>query len=256
MTLPSAPDDSHAMTAYPDYLFSPDYQIWDMSDPANLVFVKQVTVPGQVVGDAASEAACLENPRAGNRTSWTGSWMPMFTPTPVDKGGKIGFGAMAGLEIYTFELSNPANPQIMGHLTVPPSYAGTEFDNVDTTQFDRIGFVLSNGDPMNANFYQSCKNIDVIDAKDLANPKTAATLPRPTPPKAATFTDYCQRRGSFGPKRRGTMHQQGYGRNGIVPYAFDTADLQIVDVTDPTKPSIGAYFAPPFPNTDDAGLDL
>ena len=251
MILSSAPDDSYALTEYPDYLYSPGYQVWDMSDPANPVFVKQVTVPGQVVGDAASEAAYLENPRAGNRTSWMGSRMPMFTPTPLDKGGTLGFGAMAGLGLYTFDLTNPADPQTLGHLTTPPSYAGTEFDNVDTSQFARTGYVLSNGYPMNSNCYEPYKEVYVIDAKDPANPTVAATLPRPTPPEGAAFTDFCQRGGSFGPKRSGQSSQPGWGRDGVVPYAFYTAGLQIFDVTDPAKPTIGAYFVPRFPTTEE-----
>lgn len=251
MILSSAPDDSYALTEFPDYLYSPGYQVWDMSNPANPVFVKQVTVPGQVVGDAASEAAYLENPRAGNRTSWMGSRMPMFTPAPVDKGGKIGFGAMAGLGLYTFDLAGPADPKVLGHLTTPPSYAGTEFDNVDTSQFVRTGYVLSNGYPMNSNCYEPYKDVLVIDAKDPTNLTVAATLPRPTPPADAGFTDYCQRGGSFGPKRSGQASQPGGGHDGVVPYAFYTAGLQIFDVTDPTKPTIGAYFVPRFPTTEE-----
>lgn len=251
MILSAAPDDSYALTEYPDYLYSPGYQVWDMSDPANPVFVKQVTVPGQVVGDPASEAAYLENPRAGNRTSWMGSRMPMFTPTPVDEGGKIGFGAMAGLGFYTFDLSDPSDPQISGHLNTTPSYAGTEFDSVDTSQFARTGFVLSNGYPMNSNCYEPYKDVFVIDAKDPAKPTIAATLPRPTAPEGPAFTDFCQRGGSFGPKRSGQSNQPGGGRDGVVPYAFYTAGLQIFDVADPTKPTIGAYFVPRFPTTEE-----
>lgn len=175
----------------------------------------------------------------------------MFTSTPVDKGGKIGFGAMAGLGFYIFDLSNPDDPQMLGHLTTPPSYAGTEFDNVDTSQFNRTGFVLSNGYPMNSNCYEPYKDVYVIDANGPANPTVAATLPRPTAPEGAAFTDYCQRGGSFGPKRSGQSNQPGGGRDGVVPYAFYTAGLPIFDVTDPTKPTIGAHFVPRFPTTEE-----
>ena len=49
----------------------------------------------------------------------------------------------------------------------------------------------------------------------------------------------------------GTAHQPGIGRDGVVPYAFYTAGLQIFDVKDPTKPTIGAYFVPRFPTTEE-----
>ncbi|MBB6470121.1 hypothetical protein HNQ96_006015 [Aminobacter lissarensis] len=251
MYLSAAPDDSYALTEYPDYLHSPGYQVWDMSDPANPVFVSQVTVPGQVVGDKASEDAYLKNPRAGNRTSWMGSRMPPFLPTPVEKGGKVAFGAMGGLGLYTFDLSNPGRPQIKGHVETAPSFAGTEFDNVDTSQYARTGYVFANGYPMNSNCYEPYKDVLVIDAKDVAAPKVVATLPRPTPPKEAKFTDFCQRKGSFGPKRSGTTHQPGHGRDGIVPYAFYNAGLQIFDVKDPAQPKITGYFVPRFPTTSE-----
>ncbi|WP_432286644.1 hypothetical protein SLT36_07690 [Aminobacter sp. BA135] len=251
MYLSAAPDDSYALTEYPDYLHSPGYQVWDMSDPANPVFVSQVTVPGQVVGDKASEDAYLMNPRAGNRTSWMGSRMPPFLPTPVEKGGKVAFGAMGGLGLYTFDLANPDKPEIKGHVSIAPSFAGTEFDNVDTSQYARTGYVFANGYPMNSNCYEPYKDVLVIDAKDVAAPKVVATLPRPVPPKEARFTDYCQRKGSFGPKRSGTTHQPGHGRNGIVPYAFYNAGLQIFDVEDPAQPKISGYFVPRSPTTSE-----
>jgi hypothetical protein len=251
MYLSAAPDDSFALTEYPDYLHSPGYQVWDMSDPANPVFVSQVTVPGQVVGDKASEDAYLMNPRAGNRTSWMGSRMPPFLPTPVEKGGKVAFGAMGGLGLYTFDLSNPARPEIKGHVETAPSFAGTEFDNVDTSQYARTGYVFANGYPMNSNCYEPYKDVLVIDAKDVAAPKVVATLPRPVPPKEAKFSDFCQRKGSFGPKRSGTTHQPGHGRDGIVPYAFYNAGLQIFDVKDPAQPKISGYFVPRFPTTSE-----
>ncbi|MCW0197876.1 hypothetical protein [Sphingopyxis sp.] len=249
MLLSAAPDDSYSATEYPDYLYSPGYQVWDMSDPADPKFVSQITVPGQRLGDKDSEAAYRANPRAGNRTSWMGSRTALLLTKPIEDGGKIGFGGMGGLGFYSFDLSDPANPKTLGHVTIPPSYAGTEFDNVDVSQYDRTGFVFGNGYPMNGNCYEPYKDIYSIDARDPAHPKIAARFPRPTPPKDADFTDYCQRRGSFGPKRSGGIGQPGQAedRQGLAIYAFYTAGIQIFDVKDPAKPSIAGYFVPRFP---------
>ena len=249
MLLSAAPDDSYSATEYPDYLYSPGYQVWDMSDPADPKFVSQITVPGQRLGDKESEDAYRANPRAGNRTSWMGSRTALLLTRPIEDGGKIGFGGMGGLGFYSFDLSDPANPKTLGHVTVPPSYAGTEFDNVDVSQYDRTGFVFGNGYPMNGNCYEPYKDIYSIDARAPAHPKIAARFPRPTPPKDAGFTDYCQRRGSFGPKRSGGMGQPGEveGGQGLAIYAFYTAGIQIFDVKDPAKPSIAGYFVPRFP---------
>lgn len=248
MLLSAAPDDSYGLTEYPDYLYSPGYQVWDMADPADPKFVSQVTVPGQVLGDPESEAAYRANPRAGNRTSWMGSRTPIVLSHPVEEGGKIGFGGMGGLGFYSFDLSDPAQPKTLGHISVPPSFAGTEFDNVDVSQYDRTGFVFSNGYPMNENCYEPYKDIFSIDARDPVNLRVAAKFPRPAPPPGAEFTDFCQRRGSFGPKRSGGLGQPEYGRQGIVPYAFYNAGIQIFDVSDPAQPTIAGYFVPRFAN--------
>jgi hypothetical protein len=196
-----------------------------------------------------SEDAYRANPRAGNRTSWMGSRTALLLTKPIEDGGKIGFGGMGGLGFYSFDLSDPANPKTLGHVTVPPSYAGTEFDNVDVSQYDRTGFVFGNGYPMNGNCYEPYKDIYSIDARDPAHPKIAARFPRPTPPKDADFTDYCQRRGSFGPKRSGGMGQPGEveGGQGLAIYAFYAAGIQIFDVKDPANPTIAGYFVPRFP---------
>ena len=120
MILASAPDDSYALTEYSNYLYSPGYQVWDMSNPADPKFVKQITVPGQKADDPASVFEYLKNPRAGNRTSWMGARMPIFLPKPLEKGGKFGFGAMGGLGLWSFDLSDPANPRILDNVNTPP----------------------------------------------------------------------------------------------------------------------------------------
>jgi hypothetical protein len=86
----------------------------------------------------------------------------------------------------------------------------------------------------------------MIDVNDPANTVVIGTLPRPTPPADAPFTDYCQRKGSFGPKRTGYYTQPGVSRPGVVPYAFYNAGVQIFDVSDSSAPTIAAYFVPRF----------
>jgi len=245
----AAPDDSYSLTEYPDYLYSPGYQAWDLQDPAKPEFVGKLTVPGQIVGDPAHEDAYLMNPRAGNRTSWMGARMPLFLPQPHEQGGKLAFAAMAGLGLYTVDISDPADMRTLGHLSLPPKFGGTEADNVDTTQYSRTGHVFMNGYPMNDECFEPYKDIFVIDAKNPADPRVVATFPRPMPPARAKFTDYCQRRGSFGPKRPGYYTQPGRGRDGVSIYAFYNAGVQVFDVGDPTKPSIAAYYVPRFPKS-------
>lgn len=253
MFLSTAPDDRFMLTEFSDYIYTPGYQAWDMSDPANPTFVSQFAAPGQILGDPAHEAAYLMNPRAGNRTSWFGSRMPPFMVKAPDEGGKVAFGAMAGLGLYSLDISDPANIRIVGHVNQVPKFAGTEFDNVDLSQYERTGYIFSNGYPMNDECYEPYKDILVIDAHDPADLRIVSKFPRPTPPADATFTDFCQRRGSFGPKRSGYLTQPGRFRDGLVAYAFYNAGVQLFDVKDPTKPVIAGYFVPRFPTEAETG---
>ena len=142
MFLSAAPDATYALTEYPDFLYSPGYQAWDMSDPSRPVFLNQFAAMGQIAGRKEHEDAYLMNPRAGNRTSWMGSRMPPFLPKPVEAGGRYAFGGMAGLGLKILDVSDPANMKEVGSLITPPKFAGTEFDNVDVSQYDRTGYVF------------------------------------------------------------------------------------------------------------------
>lgn len=246
MFLAAAPDDRHALTEYPNDLYSAGYQSWDMSDPANPVFLDQLTVPGQTIDDPDAFAA---NPRCGNRTSWFGSRMPLFIPKPVEQGGRYGYAAMGGLGFFVVDISNPADMKVVSQLSFPPSVAGTEGDFIDVSQVEKTGIVYFSGYPLNESCWEPYKDIYMIDVRDPMAPRVIGTLPRPAAPSDAPFTDFCQRRGSFGPKRSGSYTQPGTPREGIIPFAFYNAGVQVFDVTDSSDPKVVAYFVPPF-NTE------
>ena len=112
---------------------------------------------------------------------------------------------------------------------------------------------FTNGYPMNDECYEPYKDIFVVDARNVAEPKIVSTFPRPTPPAEAAFDDYCQRRGSFGPKRPGYhVTQPGRWKQGIVAYAFYNAGVQLFNVENPLEPKVAAYFVPRFPTLEEA----
>ena len=243
MFVATAPDATYALTEYPTDLYSSGYQAWDMSDPADPRFLGQFTAPGQRLGD---EAAYKKNPRCGNRTSWFGARMSIFVPTPVEEGGRYGYAAMGALGLYVLDISDPGNMRAVGHLDFPVSVAGTEGDNIDVSQVEKTGIIYYSGYPLAEDCYEPYKDVYMINVKDPENPEIVGTLPRPVPPADAPFTDFCQRKGSFGPKRTGYYTQPGTPKQGFVPYAFYNAGVQIFDVRDVANPKIAAYFVPRF----------
>lgn len=250
MYVAAAPDASYALTEYGNDLYSAGYQSWDMSDPANPVFLDQLTVPGQIAFNEAHELVYKANPRAGNRTSWMGARMSLFIPTPVEEGGKYGYAAMGGLGFYVVDITNPKNMKVVSHMNFDPSVAGTEGDFIDVTQVEKTGIVYFSGYPLNEDCFEPYKDVHMIDVSNPERPKKIGVLPRPTPPADAKFTDFCQRRGSFGPKRTGYYTQPGTPKDGILPFNFYNAGLQVFDVSDVKDPKITAYFVPAFNEKD------
>ncbi|AWL13184.1 hypothetical protein HMF8227_02733 [Saliniradius amylolyticus] len=243
MYVAAAPDERYGLTEYPNDLYSAGYQAWDMTDPANPRFLDMLSVPGQIIGDPEHEAVFKADARAGNRTSWMGARMPLFLP---GKDSRYGYAAMGGLGFHVVDISDPTDMRVVGSLKFPPNIAGTEGDFIDVSQVEETGLVYFSGYPLNEDCYEPYKDIHIIDVSNPTNPVEKGVMPRPQPPEGAAFTDFCQRRGSFGPKRTGAYHQPGTAKQGILPFNFYNAGLQVYDVSNPDKPEIAAYFVPPF----------
>jgi hypothetical protein len=236
-----APDDSYSLQEYKSYLYSAVQLAYDISDPRHPKLMSMWSAPGQKIGE---EEDYKKNARYGNKTSWMGARMPLFIPKAPEQGGKYGYAAMGGLGFYVVDISDPAHMKAVSHLDMPVSVAGNEGDNIDVTKVETTGEVYFSGYPMSDDCYEPYKDIYRIDVRDPKNPKIVGTLPRPKPPKEADFTDYCQRRGSFGPKRSGYLNQPGTPSQRYMPYSFYNAGLQIFDIADPKKPTIAGYFVP------------
>ena len=236
-----APDDSFANTEYTSVLWSGGQITYDISDPAKPKRLSLWWVPGQRLGE---EGELAKNPRYGNRSSWLGARMPLAVPRAPEDGGKYGYAPMGGLGMHVIDISDPTRLRGVGKVEFPISIAGTEGDNIDVTKAEKTGIVYFSGYPLNDDCYEPYKDIYAVDVNDPSNPRVIATLPRPTPPKEAPFKDYCQRRGSFGPKRTGYWINPGIPNDRYLIFAFYNAGMQMFDVSNPAEPKIAAYFVP------------
>jgi hypothetical protein len=242
----SAPDNTFTNQPYRTTLWTAGHIAYDVSDPTDPKLLSTWWVPGSRVGEEADSVYYQTNPRWNNKTSWFGSRMGIFMPRSVESGWKYGYAAQGGQGFFVLDVSDPANMHHIGFCPLPMSVAGTEGDNVDTTQVEETGYVYVSGYPMNTDCYEPAKEIYQIDVRDPRNPVLTRTLPRPMPPAGAPITDFAQRRGSFGPKRSGYFINTGTPHGKVVPYAFYSGGLQIFDVSDPEDPKVGAYFVPPM----------
>ncbi|APJ03570.1 hypothetical protein [Silvanigrella aquatica] len=237
-----APNDQYINTEYKSYLYSGAQLIYDVSNPYSPKLLSIWSVPGQKKGE---EQEYSKNQHAGNKTTWMGSRMPLFIPKELEKGGRYAYAAMGGFGFYIVDISNPTQMKTISHLDLPLNVSGTVGDNIDVSKINSTGMVYYSGYPLAEDCYEPYKDIYAIDVRNPLDPKIAYTLPRPKPPKKAPFTDYCQRRGSFGPKRSGyAVINSGVPSQRYLPYAFYNAGVQIFDLKNSKKPEITAYFVP------------
>ncbi|MEO9338611.1 hypothetical protein ABFT80_14315 [Mesorhizobium sp. SB112] len=242
----AAPDNTFTNIEYPNYIYSPAQMILDVEDPYNPKWVSTWWVPGQRLGEEEYYKGWRQY---GNRVSWTAARLPISTPVPIEDGGKYGYTVMGGLGFHILDLTDPSNPTAVGSVDLPLNAGGVEGDNVDVARVQTRGIALANGYPMNEDCYEPYKDIFLIDVKNPTEPEIISVLPRPTPPEEASFTDYCQRRGKFGPKRPTPAFSPGEAHENLAIYPFNNAGVQVFDITDPTNAEIVAYFVPPM--TDD-----
>ncbi|HAK55368.1 MAG TPA: hypothetical protein DCP38_07795, partial [Acidobacteria bacterium] len=245
MFITCAPTDDYANQPYRSLLYTYGVSAYDMTDPADPVYLSTWHVPGQLLSE---EAEFRANPRWNNRASRMGARV-MFVPTYPDDGGQYGYVPMGGWGFYVVDISDPSNMTTVGQVDdFPIAVSGNEGDSVYVDVIEETGgHVFFNGYPLVEDCYEPYKDIYSIDINDPANPTVVGTFPRPTPPADAMFTDYCQRRGSFGPKRPGASGrspQPGTPHPRYAPWSFYNAGMQMFDVSDPANVTIAAYFAP------------
>jgi hypothetical protein len=145
----SAPDNTFTNQPYKTTLWTAGHIAYDVSDPTNPRRLSTWWVDGSRKGEEASSPYLADNPRWDNKTSWFGSRMGLFLPRSVESGWKYGYAAQGGQGFFVLDISDPANMRQVGWCPLPESVAGTEGDNVDTTQVEATGYVYVSGYPMN-----------------------------------------------------------------------------------------------------------
>lgn len=244
MFITCAPDDSYGNQPYRSMLYSYAVSAYDMTDPADPKYLSTWHVPGQLLNE---QEEFKKNPRHDNKASRMGARV-MFVPKYPDDGGKYGYVAMGGWGFYVVDISDPANMKTVGKIDdFPIAVSGNEGDSVYVDVVDKTGHVYFNGYPFVEDCYEPYKEIFSIDVNDPTQPKVVGTFQRPVPPKEAAFTDFCQRRGSFGPKRpaaSGRSIQPGTPNERYAPWSFYNAGLQMFDLKDPENVTVAAYFTP------------
>jgi hypothetical protein len=206
--------------------------ILDVSDPAHPKQAGVWAQPGQKNGE--------ELPK-----KFAPGYHGPVNVSPDGKMAALGFTP----DIVNLDISDPANPKLIGRLTmVPPfMYAGNQSVHTVLANWDRkILFASSEASQWGCD--ESPMNwAALIDNKDPANPRLMSLFPTPRPPKDAPYKDFCDKGGRFGPHNT-VMEQHNpdvHRQTNRMYVTWFNAGLRAFDVSDPYLPTEIGWFLPP-----------
>lgn len=210
-----------------------EFVILDVSDPKNPKQVGVWAQPGQKKGE--------ELPK---------QFAPGFHgPANISPDGKT---ATMGYtpDIVNLDISDPANPKLIGRLTmVPPfMYAGNQSLHTVLPIWNRK-LIYANNEASKWGCDQNPMNwAAMVDNKDPAHPRLMSIFPPPRDiPKGATYKTFCEKGGRFGPHNT-VMEQHNDAVHPIGNTLYITwfnAGLRAFDISDPYFPTETAWFMPP-----------
>ena len=172
-------------------------QIVDVADLEHPQLVSRWWVPGQHVDEV--EARDMWRSK-GDEYAYENFHGPMYVPKRVEDSGRYGYGGWGTFGVLIHDLSDPARPVLVGHWDTPEYVPGPMMPHhtVDVTRLDR-GFVIASPESIATECQETWHESWVIDVRDPKKPVALSKLPVPTPPTDAPYTNFCHKRGRFGP---------------------------------------------------------
>jgi hypothetical protein len=162
-------------------------------------------------------------------------------------------GKMASLgftpDIINLDISDPAQPKLIGRLPVVPPflYAGNQSVHTVLPFWDRKLLFASSEVRLAGCDQESMSLAAFIDNKDPAKPRLISMLPTPRPPKDAPYKSFCDKGGRFGPHNTVMeLHNPDVHRQTNTMYVtWFNAGLRAFDIADPYMPAEVGWFIPP-----------
>jgi len=207
--------------------------ILDVSDPAHPKDVGKWWQPGQKEGEPAAQWP--EGFHGPVNVSPDGKWATLpYTP-----------------DLVNLDLTDPTHPKLIGklHLTEPFASVGTQSVHTVLPLWDRkLAYVSSEAQK------PECQDLGMnfagfIDNSDPTKPRLISVFPPPRPPPGASYKDFCDKGGRFGPHNTNQeQHLPDVEKQADLIYlTYFNAGLRIYDIKDPRLPKETGWFIPPTP---------
>jgi len=239
--LDAAPDDSFINMESPVRLYSNCLQIIDLADPEKPKFVSNWWFPGQRAGELRDYRKWREY---GDRSSFTAAHGAFYVPKKVEDGGKYAFGSYGSFGVTVHDVSDPANPRLVGQWRPPYLPGAIPFHTADVSWLDR-GIVVGTAETLNPDCNEPFHDNYVLDVSDVTAPRPISKFGRWVPPEGAPYDDFCDKRGRYGTHNPPHLKAPGKRHRSFIGYAAFNAGFQFMDFSDPAYPRMDGYFVPP-----------
>ncbi|MFC1795639.1 LVIVD repeat-containing protein [Pseudomonadota bacterium] len=239
--LDASPDDSFVHQESPVRIHTHGLMIVDVMNPEEPRHVSTWWLPGQRDNETVEYEAWREY---GDKHSFTGLHGPFYVPNRQETGGLYAYSAWGSFGVFIHDISDIKEPRLVGRFEAPYMPGAIAFHAVDASRLER-GFIIGSPETLNPDCNEPFHDSWVIDVSNPSAPKALSTLPIPKPPDEAPYSNFCQKRGRFGPHNSPHIKAPGTVHPDFTCYTFFNAGLQCYDISDPEHPFITAYFIPP-----------
>ena len=206
------------------------YTIVDIADPTSPAEVGRWWVPGQW--------------RAGGEGG-----VPIGTSlhAPYVAGDRayLAYGA-AGLIVL--DIADPRAPTLVSRLDFAPPF-NPVIGIHSAVALSSRRLVIANSEAIEEDCNEPLGFAGLVDMSDERHPRVVSMFPLPVPPPGASYRNFCERGGRFGPHN---LHQpQGQPallhRDDVAMLTWFSGGLRLVDIADPRQPREIGAFVPPDP---------
>lgn len=152
--------------------------------------------------------------------------------------GNIAYGAWRDGGLTVHDVSDPANPKLIGQRNWSPPFAGGTHTPLPLP--DRNLLIVAD-EATATNCANGIAYTWVLDVREPANPVTIATLPTPAE------EDFCAKGGKFGPHNLHENRPGSLQRSDLIFATYHNAGVRVFDIANAFAPREAGYFVPPAP---------